>query len=182
MERLAAGHDAALNDLMERHGKPLFIYLLRILPTEAEAEDLAQEAFVRVHQHRAKFNPKLKFTTWLYAIATNLARDRLRWRSRRPEISLDAEPEDGTSLGDQLPFEAPSPAESSQLTERAQLVRAAIGRLSEDLRLPLILAEYEQLSQSEIGEVLGCSAKAVEMRIYRARLQLRQELKASLQA
>src|SRR5258708_6167773 len=72
MERLCAGHDAALNDLMERHGTRLFHYLIRQLQDESEAEDFAQETFVRVFQNRQKFDPQYRFSTWLYTIATNL--------------------------------------------------------------------------------------------------------------
>ena len=75
MARLAAGEDEALNELMARHAERLFRYLLRLLQNETEAADLAQESFVRVYQNRARFVARHKFTTWLYAIATNLARD-----------------------------------------------------------------------------------------------------------
>src|SRR5580765_3007844 len=91
MVRLRDGHDAALGDLMTRHDERLFHYLIRQVQSEAEAADLAQEAFVRVYQNRAKFDSRQKFSTWLYAIATNLSRDRLRWRTRHPQVSLEAE-------------------------------------------------------------------------------------------
>ncbi|HWQ93648.1 MAG TPA: RNA polymerase sigma factor, partial [Clostridia bacterium] len=84
MVRLAAGHDAALNALMERHGQKMFHYLLRSLQNEEDAADLAQETFVRVYQNRTRFDHKQKFSTWLYAIASNLVRDRFRWRARHP--------------------------------------------------------------------------------------------------
>src|ERR1041384_3753816 len=98
MARLAAGHDAALNELMARHSGRLFGYLVRILTNETEADDLAQETFVRVYLNRARFRPSARFSTWLFAIATNLARDRLRWRTRHPNVSVEAddvEPERG---------------------------------------------------------------------------------------
>src|SRR5438477_6583833 len=90
MVRLANSHEAALNDLMQRHGQRLFHYLIRSLQDEDDAADLAQETFVKVYHNRAKFDPAQKFTTWLYAIASNLVRDRYRWRSRHPQVSLDA--------------------------------------------------------------------------------------------
>src|SRR2546425_797747 len=73
--RLVAGHEPALNHLMERHGQRLFQYLFRLLQNEAEAADLAEETFVRVYQNRTRFRVNKKFSTWLYSIATNLARD-----------------------------------------------------------------------------------------------------------
>lgn len=175
--RLIAGHDSALNDLMGRHAEKLFHYLIRMLEDEAEAADLAQESFVRVYQHRAKFNTRQRFSTWVYAIATNLARDRLRWRMRHPHVSLEAEPQpDQPALGDRLAEHRPGPSELLQRAERAEAVRQAVARLPEELRTPLILAEYEEKSHLEIAGILNCTAKAVEMRVRRARLQLRAEL------
>jgi RNA polymerase sigma-70 factor (ECF subfamily) len=182
MRRLAAGHDAALNDLMERHGQPLFHFLLRLLHHETDAADLAQESFVRVYQNCRKFNPNRKFSTWLYTIATNLARDRLRWRLRHPQVSLDAESDEtGAKLSDVLTDDTVLPSEGIEARERAATVRDAVAALAEDLRVPLILAEYEGRSQAEIAAILDCSVKAVEMRIYRARQQLRVRLEKVLQ-
>ena len=179
MARLAAGHDAALNDLMERHGEKLFHYLIRSLQNENEAADLAQETFVRVYQNRAKFNPAQKFSTWLYAIAGNLVRDCYRSRIRHPQVSLNAKDEaSDMEFGERLADANLIPGESMQALERTDVVRKAIAALPEELRAPLILAEYEEMSQIEIGEILNCSAKAVETRIYRARKQLREMLKS----
>lgn len=179
MARLAAGHDAALNELMERHGERLFHFLIRALQDEDDAADLAQEVFVRVYQHRASFRPGARFSIWLYSIATNLVRDRFRHRARHPQVSLDAElGDDGKSLGSVLADRHPTPSEAAQADERAAAVRAAVAQLPEDLRTPLLLAEFEDRSQPEIGEILGCSAKAVEMRLYRARQRLREILGA----
>ena len=177
MARLAGGHDAALNQLMARHGQPLTLYLVRLLRSQAEAEDLAQETFVRVYQHRDRFRPEAKFSTWLYTIATNLVRDRLRWRGRHPQVSLEAELGDrGISLGDTLPAAQAAPDETLEGRERVEAIGRAVAALPQDLRLPLVLADYEERSQAEIAEILGCSVKAVEMRIYRARQTLRKEL------
>ena len=177
MVRLTAGHDAALNDLMGRHGEKLFHYLLRSLQNEEDAADLAQETFVRVYQHRAKFDAAHKFSTWLYTIATNLVKSRYRYRTRHPQVSLDAENEaTGESFRESVPEHNPTPSESLQGAERAEAVRKAVGQLPEELRTPLILAEYEELSHAEIGAILECTPKAVETRIYRARKLLRENL------
>ena len=177
MARLAGGHDAALNELMERHAEKLFHYLIRCLQDEAEAADLTQETFVRVYQHRAKFDSGQRFSTWLYTIATNLARDRHRWRSRHPQVSLEAEDEDtGTELGARLAHSGAGPEEVIESAERATAVREAVAALPEELRTPLLLAEYEDKPQAEIAQILSCSVKAVETRIYRARKQLRTAL------
>ena len=82
MRALCSGEELALNRLMLRHREKLFHYLIRQLQDESEAMDLAQETFVRVFLNREKFKPANRFSTWLYAIATNLARDRMRWLGR----------------------------------------------------------------------------------------------------
>jgi len=177
MERLAAGHDAALNELMERHTGKLFNYLIRCLQNEEDAADVAQKTFVRVYQNRVRFDSQQKFSTWLYAIATNLVKDRYRWRSRHPQVPLDAGNETmETGFHETMPGETPSPGESLEASERAEAVCRAIAALPDELRVPLILAEYEERSQAEISEILGCTAKAVETRVYRARQRLRVSL------
>lgn len=181
MARLANGEDRALNDLMDRYREPIFHFLIRLLQDETTAAELAQETFVRVYQHRHQFKANHKFSSWLYAIANNLARDRVRWLTRHPQVSLDGEPE-ASSLGYQDRLEAPNanPSEQLESDERAATVQRAVQALPEELRVPLILAEYEDRPQAEIAGILGCSVKAVEMRLYRARQHLRTQLQPLL--
>lgn len=176
MTRLAGGQDSALNDLMERHATRLFNYLLRLLQDETRAHDVAQETFVKVYLNRTKFRGASKFSTWLYAIATNLVRDHLRWKNRHPEISLETQANEHQRLADVLPDHASTPSQTLVQQERAEQVRRAVELLPEDLRTALVLSEYEELSQEEIAEIVGCSRKAVEMRIYHARTLLRKSL------
>ena len=178
MARLAAGHDAALNDLMDRHATTVFHFLSRMLGNEEDANDLAQETFVRVFQHRARFQPEAKFTTWLYTIAGNLARNHQRWRSRHPNVSLDAAYDHSEqSLGDVLPAADLSPNEAAMNVERANAVRAAVHALPEDLREAVILCEWQDLPVAQAAAVLQTTPKAVQSRLYRARQRLRDHLK-----
>ena len=178
MARLADGHDATLNDLMDRHATTVFHFLCRMLGNEEDANDLAQEAFVRVFQHRARFQPDAKFTTWLYTIAGNLARNHHRWRCRHPTVSLDATNENtDESLGDVLPTADVSPSEAAVTEERSNAVRAAVQALPEDLREAVILCEWQDLPVAEAAVVLHTTPKAVEARLYRARQRLRDHLK-----
>ncbi len=182
MARLAAGHNAALNDLMARRAERLFHYLVRAVQDEDDAADLAQETFVRVYQNRKKFDAGRNFSTWLYAIASNLVRDRYRWRTRHPQVSLDAENEaTGNEFAASLPDQNPLPSETVQAHERAAAIRRGVAALPEQLRVPVVLSQYEEKSHAEIGAILRCSAKAVEVRIYRARQQLRASLSQLLQ-
>ena len=178
MERLAAGHDAALNDLMERHATPVFHFLCRMVGNEDDANDLAQETFVRVFRARAAFRPGEKFSTWLFTIAANLARNHFRWRSRHPNVSLETEAGDSEqTLGSTLPANNPAPNEQALTAERTEAVRAAVGKLPEDLREAIVLCEWEELSVAEAAAILESTPKAVESRLYRARQMLREKLK-----
>lgn len=177
MQRLVDGHDAALNELMGRHSGKIFHYLIRQLQNEADAADIAEETFVRVYQHREKYDRAQRFSTWLYTIATNLARDRLKWRARHPQKSMHEHvPDSESEFGDSLADLSATPDAEMQLSERGQAVRDAIAQLPVEIREPLILATYDGLPQAEIASILKCSVKAVETRIYRARQQLRQVL------
>jgi RNA polymerase sigma-70 factor (ECF subfamily) len=181
MERLMAGQDAALNDLMERHATPIFCFLCRMVGNEEDADDLAQETFARVFRARANFRPGEKFSTWLYTIAANLARNHFRWRARHPNISLEAaadEPEQ--TLGNILPATDAPPNEQTLAAERAAIVRAQVARLPEDLREAIVLCEWEESSMAEAAAVLNTTPKAVESRLYRARKILRERLKGWL--
>jgi len=181
MERLAAGQDAALNDLMERYATPVFHFLCRLVGSEDDANDLAQETFVRVFRARASFRTDEKFSTWLYTIAANLSRNHFRWRARHPGVSLAVETGDtDRSLGSRLAADRPAPDEQAMTAERATAVRTAVSRLPEDLRAAIVLCEWEELSQVEAARILETTPKAVESRLYRARQILREKLKSWL--
>jgi RNA polymerase sigma factor (sigma-70 family) len=183
MVALRCGDELALNRIMGRHREKIFHYLIRLLQDEEEALDLAQETFVRVFLNRDKFNTKNRFSSWMYAIATNLARDRMRWLSRHKNVSLEAPVGNSeVSLGDLLKENRLAPDESLERDEQIKQVKEALAEIPEDLRTPLVLVEYEELSQAEIATVLNCTPKAVENRLYRARKLLRDKLGRLLSA
>lgn len=181
MARLQAGQDAALNELMARHATPVFHFLCRRVGNEDDANDLAQETFVRVFKSAKSFRANEKFSTWLFTIAANLARNHFRWRSRHPNVSLEAEnAETEQSLGSTLPANSPAPNESALAEERAAAVRFAVQKLPDDLREALVLCEWEERSVAEAAAILEATPKAVESRLYRARQMLRERLKSWL--
>jgi RNA polymerase sigma factor (sigma-70 family) len=174
MAALAAGEDSALNRLMDRWQVPLRSFLYRYTQGEHDALDLAQETFVRIYQHRARFRAGARFSTWMFQIALNLARSRARWRRRHPTDSLESEPANPDA---QLPASrAPTPAEDVLRAERTAAVREAVARLPGELREAVILFEYEDKSHAEIAAIVKATPKAVETRLYRARQQLRKTL------
>jgi RNA polymerase sigma-70 factor (ECF subfamily) len=175
MTRLAAGDDSALDELMGRWSSGVIDFLMRLTGNHATACDLAQETFVRLYQARERYRPSGTFRAFLYKISSNLARNHARWRSRRPEISADQE-----EFPEPAGPEHSNPLSETVAEETAEAVRQAILALPVDLRAPLVLSVYEGQKHREIASVLGCSAKAVEMRIYKARQILRGELQEFL--
>src|SRR5690242_19434228 len=103
MLRLQAGEEAALASLMQRWEIPVKRFLFRLVGIAAEAEDLAQEVFVRVFTKPATYRPSAKFSTWCFSIAANQAKNRLRWWRRRPVLSLDAWTDGGVATADESP-------------------------------------------------------------------------------
>ena len=175
MAALAAGEDEAMAPLMARWEIPLKRYLERLLLNAADAEDLAQETFVRLYKARHGFKRGAAVSPFLYAIASNLAKNRLRWRSVRRLVSLGGGGRDSPAL-QVADTSAASGADAALENERVNAVRRAIAALPHDLRTAVVLAEYEGLSHAEIGAALGCTPKAVEGRLHRARSALRTAL------
>ncbi len=171
---LAAGDDRALNELMDRWQEPLRGFLYRYTQNDRDAMDLAQETFVRIYQHRARFRRGARFSTWMFQIGLNLARSRARWLRRHPTDSLDQEQEAPGSRT--LASDDPTPADDALQAERAATVRRAVAGLPPDLRAAVILAEFEDKSHAEIALIARTTAKAIETRLYRARQQLRKTL------
>jgi RNA polymerase sigma factor (sigma-70 family) len=181
MEKLQGGHDAALNDLMERHATPVFHFLCRLTGNEDDANDLAQETFVRVFKSCKSYRSGERFSTWLFTIAANLARNHFRWRSRHPNVSMDAEsPETEQTLASTLPSKSPAPNDAALAGERVSAVRQAVQKLPDDLREAIVLCEWEERSVAEAATILEATPKAVESRLYRARQLLRERLKTWL--
>jgi len=181
MERLMAGQDTALNDLMDRYAAPVFHFLHRMVGNEDDANDLAQQAFARVFRARASFRLNEKFSTWLYTIAAKLARNHFRWRARHPNVSLTTGTEDPEqSLENILPAKEAVPSEQALAAERAAVVRQEVSRLAEDLREAVVLCDWEERSVAEAATILETTPKAVESRLYRARKQLRERLQGWL--
>jgi RNA polymerase sigma-70 factor (ECF subfamily) len=177
MLRLKGGDDLALNDLMGRWQHPLVSFILRYTGNEQDALDLAQETFVRVFEHRSSYEPRSKFSTWLFTIATNLCRNQARWRERHPTVTLHGSGEDDAPvLEETMPTPGDSPSDSAERHDIASAVREHIQRLPHDLKTAVLLFEYQELGYEEIAAALNCTSKAVETRLYRARQILRESL------
>lgn len=174
MQRLAGGEDLALNELMSRWRERVASFLLRMVGDHATAMDLTQETFVRLYTSRHSYKPMATFSTYLFHIAANLARSHARWKSRHPTVPM--EDEQGDLVHEPVDPQL-SPDDTASLHEKSAMVNKAIAALPTDLREALMLFTVQDMSHADIAATLGCSAKAVEVRIYRARQMLKDALK-----
>lgn len=172
MARLRDGEDLALNELMERWRKPILAYLYRTIGDYETAADLSQEVFVRLYKSRKRYRANGSFSSFIFTIAANLARNHFRWQKRHPETSLSDSVV--ASIGEDP--SAINPGERLERSEASVEIKAAIDRLPEKLRSPVILFYFNELAQSEIATILNCSEKSVETRLYRARKLLNEQL------
>jgi RNA polymerase sigma-70 factor, ECF subfamily len=169
------GDDAAFDALFERWASRLLRFLERMVRDEAVAEELAQETFLRVHRARARYTADAKFSTWLYTIAANLARNELRRPFRRaPHDSTDIEREDGRTL--ELTAEGSPVDEVVNARREGADVEAALQRLPERQRAALWLAAVEGLPYAEVAQALETSEASVKALIHRARAALAEQL------
>jgi RNA polymerase sigma-70 factor (ECF subfamily) len=181
MARVAEDEDRAFSELVRRFQGRVINLIGRVLNDRESADDLAQEVFVRVYVHRRNYRRGSKFSTWLFTIAANLAKNEIRRRVRkRSWFSLDALQE---AFRDSAPQLA-DPAESNERTlEREQLQEAmarAIATVPEKYRLAVVLRDLEGLPYEEIAVVLGIPGGTVRSRINRARGMLKRKLQPLL--
>jgi len=166
----------AFADLVELYHHRLVTVMHHIVGSNEEAEDLAQEVFLRVYRGRKKYHPKAKFSTWLYTIANNLALNILRTRQRRGTIPLNVR--DSGPLGprpaEQLVVDrADPPHQRMQQQELTAVVQQALDTLNERQRIAVVLNKFEDMNYAEIADVMGLTTKAVKSLLSRARDNLR---------
>ena len=168
MEQLRSGDETALAELMRQYRHPIVNFCYRLLGNASDADDVAQETFVRCYQARQRLRPGAKLSTWLFTIARNLCLDRLRYRKRHPTEPLESAPEPVT-ISDEIGNR-----------EISSAIATAVAQLPEDQRTVVVLAEYHGQSYAEIAAIMHCSSKSVEARLYRAKQTLREQLRSWL--
>jgi RNA polymerase sigma-70 factor, ECF subfamily len=171
-----AGDETCFEQLLGKYRTPLVSFLYRMVRDRATAEDLAQEAFLRVFRARKSYAPDAKFTTWLFRIATNLALNSLRdGRRRQREFSIDGAEQDGQPA---LEVADPADAIEQKLVERdrAKAIWQAVEALPEKQRTAVLLHKYQDLGYDEIARILGCSESALKSLLFRAYETLRARL------
>lgn len=166
------GDPRAFDRLVERFRPRLINYLQRMIGDRERAEDLVQEAFLRVYRHLHRFDPARKFSTWLYTIASNLGKNELRNRARNPLVLYQSSRPVG-SEEDVRPLQFESPATCPDLMydrrHLRQLVDGAVARLAEGHRIVFVMRELEGKSYEEIAAATGCNLGTVKSRLNRAR-------------
>jgi len=180
MLQVRDGDAAAFTELVLRYQNRLLTVLEHLVGNREQAEDLAQEVFVRVFKARLRYEPEAKFSTWLFTIANNIASNALRSRSRRREVGVpEGNGADSTPLSlDQLAKAASGamPTRALDKAEQAEMVRSAVAVLSERQRMALLLSKFEGMSYQDIAQTMDLSVQAVKSLLSRARVNLKEIL------
>lgn len=180
MLRFQAGEAACFDELVTQYRKAMLGFIYRMVRDAAAAEELTQEAFLRVYLHRERYRPEARFSTWLYRIANHLALNYLRDHRRdRLHDSLDAPLEEGAEpreLADHRPNQEQDLVAASLDAQRRARVRDAIGALPERQRAAVIMHKYQGLDYEEIAAALELSASATKSLLFRAYESLRRQL------
>ena len=174
MRLVSRGDTSAFEELIERHRALVAGTVARMLSSNSDVEDIAQQVFIRVWKSARRYVPRAKFTTWLLKITRNLVFNELRRTKRHAHVPLQSEPgaedppvKDETNL---------APDASLLESELQRTIEEAILQLPETQRMALVLRRYEQLSYEQIAEVLDLSVPAVKSVLFRARSELRSRL------
>lgn len=177
VERLKRQDEAAFNELVRLYDKRVFRLVLRMLNDRAEAEDVAQEVFVTIFKAIGNFRGESKLSTWIYRIATNHCKNRVKYldrRARGKKTELDEVSEHGAMESASMSSSAQvaRPDEQAEANQIERIVREAIAELDEDQRELVILRDVENLSYEEIQQITGLPEGTVKSRLHRARLSL----------
>lgn len=170
----------AFTELVRKHHRPLVNFFYRLVWDRHKSEDLAQEIFVRLYKAMDHYDPRAKFTTYLYRMARNLWIDTVRALAVRPKVvSLDrpVSPGSESDTRDLVPVATPDPGDAISRIEEVEEVRRAVMALPEEYRLVVLLAEFQQMGYAEIGEVLEIPVGTVKSRMHHALEKLKELVK-----
>lgn len=176
IKEVLKGDQNAFGEVVEIYKDKVFQLCYRMLGNRHEAEDMAQEAFIRAYVNIHSFNIKLKFSTWIYRIATNLCIDRIR--KKKPDFYLDAEVAgtEGLNMYSQIASDTALPEDEVESLELHDTIQKEILLLPEKYRTVIVLKYIEELSLKEIGEILDMPIGTIKTRIHRGREALRKQL------
>jgi RNA polymerase sigma-70 factor (ECF subfamily) len=181
MERVKAGDTVALQELIEAHQQRVIGTIAKMLGGELDAEDLAQQVFIRVWRSAPRYQPTAKFTTWLFKITRNLVFNELRRRKRHATQPLEARSEEDAPRPEAPDRVTRAPDHALIEAEMQAAIQHAIDALPEMQRMAIVLRRYDEFSYEEIAEILELSVPAVKSVIFRARTELREKLRQYLE-
>ena len=171
------GDEELYSELVQRYQGRLVNYLYRLLRSVQEAEDLAQEVFLKIYQALDRYNPKYKFSTWLFRVAQNAAIDRIRKR-RLKLVSMDRTGGPDSDMGTwEFPSSDPDPYGDFRNVERGAAIQAAIDRLPWDYRELIVLRHFGELSYDEIAKLKEMPLGTVKNKLFRGRQMMKEELR-----
>lgn len=178
-----AGQSRAFDAIVDRYQSRLLNFIYRTVGDRERAEDLVQEVFIRVHRHLARFDQSKKFSTWVYTIASNLAKNELRNRSRNPLVLFQAMTQGWEDEERPLEFEDNSyrPDDLYRKRHIRSLVENTVAQLPEHHRQVFVLRELEGKSYEEIAEITRCNLGTVKSRLNRARSSFAEIIEPALQ-
>ena len=176
MLQVRNGNQAAFKTLVEKYQGPITNLIYHMMLNHAEAEELAQEVFLKVYQAAARYRSDAKFSTWLYRIATNLSLNELKSRRGRKTVSLEESLLDRAASGLTAANRIPDPASQLERRELAKALERALQALPERQRVAVILQRFEGFSYREVADSMGCSVEAVEALLSRAKISLKESL------
>ena len=179
MVLIGRGDTAALEELIERHQTLVLGTVARMLGSNSDVEDIAQQVFVRVWKSAGRYVARAKFTTWLLKITRNLVFNELRRAKRRAHVPIEADLERGELPLKDVNVSTPDAAALENELQRA--IDGAIAQLPETQRMAVILRRYEEMTYEQIADVLDLSVPAVKSVLFRARTELRERLAVYLQ-
>jgi RNA polymerase sigma-70 factor, ECF subfamily len=180
---ILAGETQLFHELIRPHERSVYLMALSYMKNEADAEDVAQEAFVKAFRKLASFRAESKFSTWLISITLNEARTRLRRKMLVRMDSLDAPPDEDQPVAPALLRDwREIPSEAAERGEIRKLLQDAIASLPDIYRQVFLLRDVEEMNINETAETLNISISNVKVRLHRARMMLQQQLAPQLKA
>ena len=180
---ILGGETQVFHDLIRPHERSVYLMALSYMKNEADAEDVAQEAFVRTFRNLASFRAESKFSTWLISIALNEARTRLRRKMLVPMDSLDTLPDEVQHVSPALLHDwREIPSEVVERGEIRKLLQGAIALLPDIYRQVFLLRDVEEMNINETAAALNISVPSVKVRLHRARMMLQKQLAPQLKA